>query len=373
MSIFNHPNGPGGDTPTPNASNQAKKPELKPGTIKKAISFIVAAIIVIYLGSSSFYTVQEQERAAILTFGAYSHDTGAGLHFKWPYPIQQVKIVPAELTQHITIGYREDSKGKMDTIDEEAMMITGDENIVLADAVVTWKIHDLEKYLFNISNHEQFLRNSASASVRSVIGSQKLDFAITDGKTVIQDEVRKRLIDLQDKYETGIQIIDIKFQDIEPPGGEVEEAFRNVTNAREEKNTKINNATRYENDRIPKARGEAQALIENAEAEKKSRILNAQGDVAKFNAIYEEYSKNKNVTQSRLIIETLEKILPNAQIFITNSGSDTVNYLPLNELLRDRGTTSATQQTVPPSAQPQTETAPSANDANTQGNAGGGN
>ena len=374
MSIFNHPNGPGGDTPTPNASNQAKKPELKPGTIKKAISFIVAAIIVIYLGSSSFYTVQEQERAAILTFGAYSHDTGAGLHFKWPYPIQQVKKVQAELTQRTTLGYREDDKGNVTVVDEESVMITGDENIVIADAVITWKIHDLQKYLFNIKgNHEEFLLNSASASVRSVIGAQKLDFAITDGKTVIQDEVRKRLIELQDKYETGIQIIDIKFQDIEPPGGEVEEAFRNVTNAREEKNTKINNATRYENDRIPKARGEAQALIENAEAEKKSRILNAQGDVAKFNAIYEEYSKNKNVTQSRLVLETLEKILPNAQIFITNSGSDTINYLPLNELLRDRGKASASQPTVQPSAQPQTETAPSSNDANTQSNSGGGN
>ncbi|RIX53217.1 FtsH protease activity modulator HflK [Paenibacillus nanensis] len=324
----------------PKANPNRKPPELKPGTVKKLMIGIAAAIVIIYLGSSSFYTVQEQERAAVLTFGKYSHETTSGLHFKWPAPIQQVRIVPAELTQHITIGYRQNGD-EVIPVDEEAIMITGDENIVSADAVVTWKISDIHDYLYNISNPEQFLRNATGASIRSVIGSQKLDYAITDGKTAIQDQVRERLIELQSKYETGIQIIDLKFQDIEPPGGEVEDAFRAVTNAREEKNTKINNAAKYENDRIPKARGEAQALIEHAEAEKKSRILNAEGDVAKFNAIYAEYAKNPDVTESRLILETLEKILPNAQIFITNSGSDTVNYLPLNELLRDKGASSS--------------------------------
>ncbi|MFD0589798.1 FtsH protease activity modulator HflK [Paenibacillus sp. GCM10027627] len=323
-----------GQTPNPNR----KPPELKPATVKKLVIGIAAAVVLIYLGSTSFYTVQEQERAAVLTFGKYSHETSSGLHFKWPSPIQEVRIVPAELTQYITIGYREEN-GESKSNDEESMMITGDENIVSADAVVTWKISNIRNYLHNIGNPEQFLRNAASASIRSVIGSQKLDYAITDGKTAIQDQVRERLIELQARYETGIQIIDLKFQDIEPPGGEVEDAFRSVTNAREEKNTKINNAAKYENDRIPKARGEAQALLEQAEAEKKSRILNAQGDVAKFNAIYAEYVKNPGVTESRLILETLEKILPNAQIFITNSGSDTVNYLPLNELLRERGKT----------------------------------
>ncbi len=339
-------------------SNEQQRPnkpsEIKPETIKKILIGIASIVLLVYLGSSSYYTVQEQERAAILTFGEYTGESGSGLHFKFPYPIQEVKIVPAALTQNITIGYRVDGSGNSVTVDEDAMMITGDENIVSADAVVTWKISSISDYLYNVNDPEQFLRNAASASIRSVIGSQKLDFAITDGKTVIQDQVREKLIELQAKYETGIQIVDIKFQDIEPPSGEVEEAFREVTNAREEKNTKINNAARYENDRIPKARGEAQALIENAEAEKIARILNAEGDVAKFNAIYSEYTKNKEVTQSRLILETLEKILPNAQIFITNSGSDTVNYLPLNDLLRDRSTSSS-QPPAPSTPQPQAE------------------
>jgi len=313
-------------------NNRRNPLDLPPGMLKK-IGLGVGALLLVLIGYSSFYTVQEQERAAILTFGKYTGETTAGLHFKWPYPIQQVVIVPAELTQRIHIGYRQNGD-VVTPVEEEAMMITGDENIVSADAVVQWKIHNIRDYLYNIDNPEQFLRNAASSSIRSVIGSEKLDYAITDGKTEIQDKVREKLLELQTKYQTGIQIIDIKFQDIEPPSGAVEEAFREVTNAREEKNTKINNAAKYENDKIPKARGEAQALIENAEAEKKSRILNAEGDVAQFNAIYAEYAKNKGVTESRLIVETLEKILPKARIFISDSSGDTVKYLPINELLR---------------------------------------
>src|SRR5690606_18081102 len=150
---------------------------------------------------------------------------------------------------------------------------------------------------------------SASSAIRSVMGSTKLDFAITEGKTVIQTDVKEKLEELQLRYNTGIQIIDLKFQDIEPPEGQVATAFKEVTNAREEKNTKINQAQKYVNDRLPKARGEAQALIEGAEAEKKSRILNAQGDVAKFNAVYSEYVKNPGVTAERLTLETIERIL----------------------------------------------------------------
>ncbi|WP_239712826.1 FtsH protease activity modulator HflK [Paenibacillus sp. 19GGS1-52] len=328
-------------------------PDLPPGILKKIVIGVAAAAILI-IGYSSFYTVQEQERAAILTFGKYSKETSAGLHFKWPYPIQQVITVPAELTQRIHIGYRqEEGSSKTVEVEEEAMMITGDENIVSADAVVQWKISNIHDFLFNIDDPEQFLRNASISSIRSVIGSEKLDYAITDGKTVIQDKVRVQLLELQSKYQTGIQIIDIKFQDIEPPSGQVTEAFREVTNAREEKNTKINNAVKYENDLIPKARGEAQALIENAEGEKKARVLNAQGDVAQFNAIYAEYKKSSSVTESRLIMETLEKILPNAKIIITNSNSDTVNYLPLNELLSSGSNKSTTPTTPSATTAPQ--------------------
>lgn len=336
-----------------------KKPEVNVKAVRKFALIAIIGVVLLYIASTSFYTVEERERAAVYTFGKITHEEGSGLHFKLPHPIQQVQIVPAELTQNIAIGYRETANGD-EVIEEEAMMITGDENIVAADAVITWKINNIKNYLTNIEDPETFLRNASIASIRSVIGSQKLDYVITDGKTEIQEQARILLVDLMDKYETGIQIIDLKFQDIEPPDGEVSEAFRAVTSAREQKNTKINNAMKYENDRIPKARGEAQALIEQAEAEKASRILNAQGDVAKFNAIYAEYTSNQDITENRLILETLEKILPNAQIFITNSGSDTVNYLPLNELM-NRSSSSSSKSSS--STTNQSSSSSSANDS----------
>ena len=324
-------------------------PQIPKGLGKKMVVGVIVLLIAA-MGFTCFYTVQEQEKAVVLTFGKHTGTVDAGLHLKLPFPIQRVIKVPANVTQRIEIGYREQN-GEVVVVEDEAMMITGDENIVSADAVVEYKISDPMKYLFNIEDPETFLRNAASASIRSVIGSKPLDFVITDGKTEVQNEVKEKLNELNTKYDTGIFIQDLKFQDIEPPAGEVQAAFQEVTNAREEKNTKINNAYKYANDVIPKARGEAQALLEQAEAQKQSRILNAKGDVAKFNALYAAYVNNPDITRQRLILETLETILPNAKIIITDpeSGS-TVNYLSLNELLRTSGQSQSRTNTQQPSA-----------------------
>jgi len=309
-------------------------PQMSPKTIRYVV---VGAIVLLLLlwATTMFYTVEEHEKAAILTFGKYTKTVEeAGLHFKLPYPIEEAVLVPAKIVQRMEIGYRENN-GQLTVVEDEAYMITGDENIVSADAVVVWQIADVEKYLFNVSDPEQFLRNTAVGAIRSVMGANQLDYAITEGKSVIQAQAKELLVETLSSYDTGIFVVDLLFQDIEPPPGEVAAAFAEVTNAREEKNTKINEANQYRNERLPTARGEAQALIEQAEAQRQSRILNAQGDVAQFNALYEEYVNNPEVTRARLILETLETILPNAQIFVTDSSGDTVSYLPLNELMRN--------------------------------------
>jgi len=324
-------------------------PSLPPGLVRKIIIGVVIALV-IALGFTTFYTVEEGQRAAVVTFGKFTAEVGPGLHFKLPYPIQKAIVLDADIVQRMYIGYRE-VNGVTQVIEEEALMITGDENIIHADAVVEWTISDIENFLFNVEDPVHMLRNAAVSSIRSVMGSTNLDYAITEGKTQIQGEVRQRLIELMDEYQSGILIRDVKFQDIEPPEGEVQQAFKEVTNAREEKNTKINNANKYANDIIPKARGEAQALIEQAEAQKKSRILNAQGDVAQFLALYEEYVKNPNVTRQRLILETLEAVLPGAKIVITDGNGETVNYLPLNELLKSAGTSAGSGRSASGSGQ----------------------
>lgn len=339
-------------------------PSLPPGMVKKIIIGVVI-VLLLALGFSMFFTVQEGQRAAIVTFGKFTEEVGPGLHFKLPYPIQKVYVLDADIVQRMHIGYRE-VNGVTQVIEEEALMITGDENIIHADAVVEWTISSIEDYLFNVENPPQMLRYAAVSSIRSVMGANNLDYAITDGKTQIQGEVRERLIELMDEYEAGILIRDVKFQDIEPPAGEVQQAFREVTNAREEKNTKINNANRYANEVIPKARGEAQALIEQAEARKKSRILNAEGDVAQFNALYEEYAKNPLVTRQRLILETLEAVLPGAKIVVTDGSGSTVNYLPLNELMRSSGTQSGSNRSANTQPPAQTQQSVQTQPAQTQ-------
>lgn len=329
-------------------------PEIPPGFIKKTIIGVVL-LLVLFLGFTMFYTLEEQEKAIILTFGKYTKEEDqAGLKIKLPYPIQKVVKYPAKITQEIHIGYRM-VNGEVVPLENEALMITGDENLVSADAVVEWNVADMRNFFYNIDDPETFLRNAATAAIRSVIGANRLDFAITEGKTVIQGEALQKLREMNELYQTGIHIVDLKFQDIEPPGGEVQQAFREVTNAREEKNTKINEANRYVNQRLPLARGEARALIEQAQAEKQSRILNAQGDVAKFQALYRAYLNNPEITRTRLIVETLEQIYPNAKIIITNEQGETVQYLPLNELLRSSsgGNTSRSPQQPSPQQQPQ--------------------
>lgn len=327
-------------------------PELPPGMIKKVVTGIIV-ILVLIVGFTMFYTLEEQEKAIILTFGEYTREEDqAGLKMKLPYPIQKVVKYPAKITQEINIGYRM-VNGQVVALEDEALMITGDENLVSADAVVEWNVADMRSFFYNIDDPEAFLRNAATAAIRSVIGANRLDFAITEGKTVIQGEALSRLREMNDLYQTGIHIVDLKFQDIEPPEGEVQQAFREVTNAREERNTKINQANQYVNQRLPLARGEARALIEQAQAEKQSRILNAEGDVAKFNALYQAYVNNPEITRTRLVVETLEQIYPNAKIIITNEQGDTINYLPLNELLRSTpaGSSSGTQQQRQPQVQ----------------------
>jgi membrane protease subunit HflK len=331
--------------------------EISPVTIKKiAIGVVIVAILA--WGSTMFYTVQEQEAAAVLTFGKVTQEIfNPGLQVKLPTPIQTVKKVPANKVQKLTVGYTDTAEpGGYTTSESDALMITGDENIVYADATIQYKISNIQNYLYNVRNPEEFLKNSASASIRTVIGSKKLDYAITDGKTEIQNEVKEKLIELQDKYQTGIQIVEVLFQDIEPPDGSVQDAFRNVTNAREQKNTKINEANKYQNEVVPVARGKAKALVESAEGEKAARIANANGDVAKFNALYNAYKLNPGVTKQRLVLETLEQIYPNAKIIISDGAGDTVKYLPLNELLNTKTTTPPANTTPAPAPVPITPT-----------------
>ncbi|MBU8879673.1 FtsH protease activity modulator HflK [Bacillus sp. FJAT-29790] len=307
-------------------------------SLKRIYTVVGLVLLIIVLGITAlttWYTVDESDQAVILTFGKVEEGiTEPGLHFKMPWPIQSVEKLSKE-TFSLQFGY-EEKNGKIKDFPNETKMITGDENIVLADLVVQWKITNPEKYLFNSNNPEEILYDSTSASLRSIIGSSKIDDALTSGKAEIEADVRELLSTLIEKYDIGISILAVKLQDVELPNDEVRKAFTNVTDARETMNTKINEAKKYENKRKNEAEGEKDALISKAEGERAARLERARGDVAVFNKLYDEYKTNKEITKQRLVIETLEQVLPGAEIYIMNDDGNTMKYFPIRPLEKEQ-------------------------------------
>lgn len=294
------------------------------------IGLILFAIIAIVAVTTSWYTVDESEQAVVITFGQADETIqDSGLHFKLPWPIQTVEVLSKE-TYSLQFGYKQNSAGELEAFDKETKMITGDEYIVLTDLVVQWRIVDPKKYLFNSAEPRTILHSATSSAIRSVIGSSTIDDALTDGKAEIEAKTRDLLVSLLEKYDIGISVVGVKLQDVDVPNEEVRAAFTAVTDAREMKSTKINEAEKYNNQRTSEAAGEEKAILSKAEGEKTARIEQAKGEVALFNQLYEEYRLNKEITRERLMIETLEAVLPNAQIYIMNDdGSSTLKYLPL--------------------------------------------
>lgn len=293
------------------------------------ISVSIIGLIVLVAVATSWYTVDESEQAVVITFGdAGDPITEPGLKFKMPWPIQKVEKLSKE-TFSLQFGYQQSEDGEIVSYDNETKMITGDDNIVLADLVVQWRITSPRDYLFNSEDPRELLHSATSASIRSVIGSSKIDDALTSGKAEIEAATRDLLADLVTKYDIGITVLSVNLQDVELPNEEVRQAFTAVRDAEEQKNIKVNQAGRYENQRFGEANGEKDAIISQATGEKIARVEQARGDVALFNELYEEYRLNQEITRDRLILETLESVLPNAQLYIMNDDSGTMTYLPL--------------------------------------------
>lgn len=313
---------------------------------KRLISILAVAIIGIILLSAvftSWYTVDESEQAIVITFGkAGDPITESGLKFKMPWPIQKVEKLSKE-TFSLRFGFKQTADGEIDSFDKDTKMITGDDNIVLTDLVVQWKITDPKSYLFYSENPQEMLHDATSASIRSVIGNSKIDDALTSGKAQIEADTLDLLSSLIEKYNIGISVLTVKLQDVELPNAEVRSAFMAVTDAEETKNTKVNQARKYENQKMSEAIGEKDAIISNATGLKTSRIEQAKGDIALFDKLYAEYQNNKEITKQRLIMETLDTVLPGAQIYIMNDEGGTMKYLPLQAMDQNK-------QSTPPAA-----------------------
>ena len=294
------------------------------------ITPIVTVIVILWL-LTGIYSVGPDEVGVVRTFGKFTRVAQSGLNWHFPSPIESVKTPKVTEVKRIEIGFRTLKNGQYRTVEKESLMLTGDENIVDAEMIVQYKIKDPVAYLFNIVGPELTVREAAEASLRTVVGRNKIDETLTTGKFTIQEETKEQLSLILDKYESGIHVVAVQLQDVSPPK-EVIGAFKDVASAKEDKNRMINQAEGYRNDVIPKARGEAESMIRDAEGFKESRIKRSEGDAEKFTTILKEYRKAKSITEKRLYLETMQKVLPGIEKFIVpdkNSGG-LLNLLNLN-------------------------------------------
>ena len=308
-----------------------KKPSSKPGKFK---FLLILPVLLIAAGVilSCQYTVEETEQAVVTTLGKVTSVESAGLHFKLPYPIQAVTKVAVNKTQKLQMGYASDSESNSyssASIADEAKMITGDFNIVNIDFFIEWKISDPVKFLFNSDEPAQILKMVSQSSARSIIGSKNVDGVLTTEKSIIQAEIKEKIVSKLENYDLGIQLLDVKIQDSEPPTQEVIQAFKEVETAKQEKETRINEALAYRNKTLPAAESNADKLIREAESYRESKINEAKGDVARFNAMYTEYAKNKDITRTRMYLESIEEILPGVKVYIDSSEGGVQKLLPL--------------------------------------------
>ena len=307
------------------------KPQISASNIKKIIIGAVIVIALLALAGTCWYTVDEKQQAVVTTFGKVTDVTGAGIHFKLPFGIQKVQTVDVNVYQKIEIGYRSDERSVdgYDVIEKESKMITGDYNIVNVDFFVEYKISDPVKYLYNSRNPEVILKNLIQSQIRAVVGSASVDSVLTDGKTDIQIRVKELATEALADYDIGLTLTDIKIQDSEPPTSSVIEAFKAVETAKQGAETAINQAKAYSNSKLPNAQAEADKLIQNAEYLKQNRINDAVKQVARFAAMYDEYTKNPEITKLRMYYEMIEEALPGVQLFIDTTDGTTDKLLPL--------------------------------------------
>lgn len=306
--------------------DEKQKYAIKKGSRIATLAIVIVVIAV--LAGMSAYTINEQEQAVVTTFGIPKTVSEPGLHFKIPL-IQKVQMVDTTI-KGFAIGY-DPTTGE--SIDEESLMITVDYNFVLVDFFVEYKVTDPVKYLYASDDPMNILKNLAQSCIRSQVGSYDVDSVITTGKNEIQTVIRDMLMEKLEEQDLGISLVNITIQDAEPPTAEVMEAFKAVETAKQGKETAINNANKYRSEELPAAEAQIDQITKEADATKQARINEAEGQVARFNAMYQEYKKYPMITKQRMFYEAMEDILPDLKVIIDNSEGGVQKMLPIESFV----------------------------------------
>jgi len=311
--------------------------KFKIGLPKKGVfSYIIILAIIVWLATGIFI-IDPEEQGVIKRFGEVTEVVGPGPHYHLPSPIETVQIAPVTAVRRLEIGFRTVQTGppaKYRRVLKESLMLTGDENIIDVQFIVQYRISDLENYLYSLTNPDVTVRSAAESAMREVIGDSSVTEALTVGKGIIEDTTALLLQQTMNSYKGGIKIENVKLQDVHPPDA-VKEAFKDVVSAREDREKMINDAEGYRNNLVPKARGEAAQLVNSAKAYAKEKVLVAIGESERFNLVYEEYKKAKDITRERILLETMASILPKVNKVIADKelGRNVLPFLPIGQSL----------------------------------------
>lgn len=293
--------------------------------IAKIVFVLVVLLNIVFRG---FYTVSEQEQAVVTQFGKVVQRNSAGLYFKIPI-IQKVHKVDTTV-KGMTIGYNynnsnvDEENGESTDNESESLMITSDFNFINIDFYLEYRVSDPVKYLYSSSSPSKILRNMAQAAIRTTVSDYTVDSVMTTGKNQVQADIKEKLIKELSEDNIGLEVINLSIQDVAPPTSEIIQAFKAVETAKQEMETAKTNAEKYKNEQLPSAEANADNIIQQAEAKKAARIAEGQGQVARFNEMYAQYSLNPLITKQRMYYETIEKVLPGSKLIIDDGGTQKV-------------------------------------------------
>jgi membrane protease subunit HflK len=297
---------------------------------------LIAILLVGLLVWQGTFIVAPDEEGVVKRFGDVVRAEGPGPHLKIPF-IETVERPKVEKLHRIEIGFRTDRQGRQQMIPKEALMLTGDENILAIEFIVQYKIKNAREYLFNVDEIDETIGKAAEASMREVIGKSKIDEALTTGKAQIQQDTQTLLQRILDAYQAGVQVAAVQLQDVDPPEAVVG-AFKDVASAKEDREKLINQAQGYRNDIIPRAKGEAAQIVNQAKGNAQARVARAQGEANRFLKTLKEYNQAKDVISKRIYIETMEEVLAGVEKIIIDSKSADrlLPFLPLDRLQRSK-------------------------------------
>ncbi|WP_018149904.1 FtsH protease activity modulator HflK [Leeia oryzae] len=309
---------------------------------------IIAAILVLLWGATGFYVVDAKERGVVVRFGKFKEITSEGLNWHLPYPFEEVDIINLTQVRSVEIGYRDNSKNK---VPEEALMVTEDQNIVDVQLAIQYDITDPKAFVFNnvalSDDAEDIVKQAGEAAIREVVGRNKIDAVLNEGRAKISVDVKATVQSILDSYGTGIRVSQVSINQVQPPEA-VQAAFDDASRAVQDKDKSKSEGEAYFNDKVPQAKGLASRLLAEAEGYRQSILANAEGEASRFKQVLVAYNQAPGVTRQRMYFDTMQKIFANSsKVYVDQKGGNNLLYLPLDKLIQQSGTPSS-QETQKP-------------------------